>query len=69
MSASPTPTAPSPEAVAAMLEAAGIRLPQAECREVAAGYALLMPMLAALRDPPLPPEAEPAVTFRAERQP
>ncbi|MCS6892340.1 MAG: hypothetical protein NZN45_12055 [Rhodovarius sp.] len=67
MSASPTP--PSPDEIAGMLEAAGIRLPQAECREVAAGYALLIPMLAALRNPPLPPEAEPAVTFRAERQP
>ena len=47
------------------LSAAGINLPAAEQAEIGRAYAMLSPMLALIRTPPLPPEAEPATTFAA----
>ena len=49
--------------IAARLAAAGVTLGEAEHADLAGAYAKLAPMLALIRTPPIPPEAEPAITF------
>lgn len=51
--------------IAPRLAAAGITLDGAEVAEIARAYAMLAPMLALIRTPPIPPEAEPAIIVRA----
>jgi len=51
--------------LAARLATAGITLPQAEQDDLRAAYALLAPMLDMIRQPLIPPAAEPAITFAA----
>jgi hypothetical protein len=53
--------------IAKRLTAAGITLKAAEHADLAGAYAMLAPMLQLIRTPTLPPEAEPAVTFAADR--
>ncbi len=53
--------------IAARLAAAGITLGSAEHADLAGAYAKLAPMLELIRTPAIPPEAEPAVTFAADR--
>ena len=55
----------NPEDIAARLAAAGITLQPAEHADLAGAYAKLAPMLALIRTPPIPPEAEPAIIFQA----
>jgi hypothetical protein len=51
--------------LAARLASAGIILPQAEQDDLRAAYAMLAPALDMIRQPVIPPEAEPALTFAA----
>ncbi len=61
------PAPPTPEEFAAMLARAGLAFSAAEQADMARAYTLLMPMLAALRAPAIPPQAEPAFSMRIER--
>jgi hypothetical protein len=63
----PMPPTPSPEEFAAMLARAGLTFSAAEQADMRNAYALLLPMLAALRTPAIPPQAEPAFSMRVER--
>ena len=51
--------------IAVRLKAAGIILGAAEHADLAGAYGKLLPMLALIRTPPIPPEAEPAIVFVA----
>lgn len=51
--------------LAARLAQAGISLPKPEQDDLRAAHALLAPMLDAIRQPLIPPAAEPGVTFAA----
>jgi hypothetical protein len=54
--------------LAARLAQAGITLPKPEQDDIRAAYALLSPMLEMIRQPLIPPAAEPSVTFAAGAQ-
>lgn len=56
----------TPEDIASRLAAAGITLGTAEHVDLAGAYAKLAPMLALIRTPEIPPQAEPAIIFQAE---
>lgn len=51
--------------LAARLAQAGITLPKREQDDIRGAYALLAPMLEAIRQPVIPPAAEPSFTFAA----
>ena len=62
-----------PETTEAELETlaarAGLRLPAERREELRAAWGKLQAVLARLREPPIPAEAEPATTFRAGGRP
>jgi hypothetical protein len=51
--------------IATRLAAAGIILPKAEQDDIRAAYAQLAPALDMIRQPTIPPAAEPSLTFAA----